>query len=68
MFSYPLAGNFLTVRVLPPATQSGGVWISQELWRAIRRQLESKVQEINALVDEHQKVSAVPSFPYTLSI
>jgi sensor domain CHASE-containing protein len=32
------------------------VWVSNELWKAIRRQLESKVQEMNALVDEHQRV------------
>jgi hypothetical protein len=50
-----VAGSLAT-SVPTGAVQSGGVWISQELWRAIRRQLESKVQEMNALVEEHQRV------------
>ena len=43
---------------VPSIFQNGGVWVSNELWRAIRRQLESKVQEMNALVEEHQRVKA----------
>jgi hypothetical protein len=38
------------------AAQSGGVWISQELWRAIRRQLESKVQVSDALCRASERV------------
>ena len=35
---------------------TGGVWVSQELWRSIRRQLETKLQEINTMTVEHAKV------------
>jgi len=38
------------------AAQSGGVWISQELWRAIRRQLESKVQVSDAVPERVEPV------------
>ena len=41
-----------------PANSDAGVWVSRDMWRAVRRQLDEKSQEVHSMQQDHTRVAA----------
>lgn len=63
-FDSPVAGG-LTARggaaaasLRMPANAESGVWVSRDMWRAVRKQLDEKSKEVSAMQQDHTRHAA----------